>query len=183
MKLEQLVLALGGLLGISGFFLPFLHLDTAQLGLDAGEISISGYTYVRGLLDNYGLVPFDGDTSWLRWSGEVWASGSNPLDFVKAVGLTFTLSLPIIMVIYSLGHFMRGVLGKKYRYGIVINLLFMGLAWGTFFLITMDGNYSFLGEQVEESLNFFRLAGLGYWLAFGGIFLAGLSLFFEKKGA
>ena len=181
MKLEKIILVLGGLLGITGFFFPFLHLDTSAIGLQMGEVSISGYTYVRGFLDNFGLLEFDGDVRWLRWSGELWAASSSPVGLTKAILMSFVLSLPILMLLYSVGHFFRGLFGKQYKRGIIFNLLFMAIAWGTFYFISMDGSYSFLGETATETLNFFKIAGLGYWLSFGGIFLAGISLFFEGK--
>ena len=183
MKLEHIVLALGGILGITGFFFPYLHLDTAEIGLQMGEVSMSGYSYVRCFLDNFGLYEFDGDYRWLRFSVDLWAEANDPLGLGKAIALTFIQSLPIMMLLYSLGHFFRGITGKQYKRGIIINLLLMGLAWGTFYLISMDGSYSFLGETASETLNFFKIAGLGYWLSFGGILLAGLSLFFERKAS
>lgn len=183
MKLEQLILILGAILGIAGFFFPYLHLDTSAIGLSMGEISMSGYSYVRCFLDNFGLLEFDGDYRWLRWSAELWNEASEPIGLGKAIALTFVQSLPIMMLLYSIGHLFRGLTGKQYKRGIMFNLLFMGLAWGTFYFISMDGNYLFLGEKVDQTLNFFKIAGLGYWMSFGGIFLAGLSLFFEKKSS
>lgn len=182
MKLERIVLALGGLIGIAGFFLPFLHLDTAALGLAKGEVSMSGFSNVMSLLDNFDVLVFEGDQRWLQWSSELWSAASTPIDIGKAVGLSLILSLPLFLLLYSLGHLLRGLFGGQYKRGVMLNLLFMGVAWGVFYLISMDGSYTFLGEEATSPLNFFKIAGPGYWMAFAGIMVAGMSLFFEKKG-
>ena len=56
MKLEQLMLTLGGLAILGAFFLPFIQLPGTMVEADKGYLTVSGISAVQGTLDNFGIV-------------------------------------------------------------------------------------------------------------------------------
>ena len=166
MTLERIVLIFAGLLGLAAFFFPFLHLPE-----EATISEISGINYVKYTIDGLqaedgGLIrEFIGDLQIL-WNDAVSING-----YIGFGLMLFMLLGPFFFVLYSLGHLFRGLRGKQYRRGIFFSVIFMGVGWLTFYLLSFD---------LEIKVNFFRMAGIGFWMAFAALILAGISLFFEK---
>ena len=177
MKLDRTVLILSGLTGVAAFFLPFINHDY----LLGGEMAASGYNYVMTSLDASGTLSFEeGRNIWSLFQEYIQSAGS-PADYAAIAGTLFTLAGPLIFLIFSLGYIFRALRGKQYRNGIFLSLLFLGIAWASFHFLGTSPAQTLFPDAPEGTLNFFGMAGLGFWLAFGSMIAAAFSLFFAKK--
>lgn len=171
MKLEKVVLLIGGLACVAGFFLPYLTL--------AGQ-SVSGYGETMTLLDYFDVVEYKNG----EWAIDLFTNNLDNLGGVKEYGVTAMIAIvllgPFIFALYGLSYIIKALARKQYKRGVFVNLLFMGFAWLTFFLIQEQSTVSVLGMDIGAKLNFFKMAGLGYWVAFSGMMVAAFSLFFGK---
>jgi len=187
MKLEQLLLILAGLTGIGAFFLPFVEINTAILSTSGDQLSVSGYTFTRVVLDRFGLLEFDQGKGLILALEQMWNAAKAWEGYLTVGGFIAILVAPLIYVLYSLGYIFRGLTGRSYKCGIWFNLLFMGAGYGFFFWLSQrfSTSINFLGQEVTAGLkfNFFEMVGIGYWLAFAAVFVAGFSLIFEKPKA
>ena len=102
MKPGRLILILAGLLGIMAFFLPFMTFEKSILGVEVVNKSMSGYTALRTMLDNWGLYDYDGGKVLTELLGDFWNEANSGKDYLLAMGLTFALLGPIIFVFYAL---------------------------------------------------------------------------------
>ena len=177
MKLDRIVLILSGLAGIAAFFLPFINQDY----LLGGEMAASGYNYVMTSLDASGTLEFEeGRNTWnLVW--DFIKSAGSPADYAAIAGTLFTLAGPFLFLLFSFGYIIRGLRGKQYRNGIFLSLLFLGIAWASFYFLGASPAQTLFTDALETPLNFFSMAGLGFWLAFGSMITAAFSLFFAKN--
>lgn len=189
MKLEQFVLTLGGIAIVVAFFLPYLTLNlnpTAWDGITQTEIkldddhkikiegidaldrkvAISGLSMTETALRKADLIEEGIDTGWMDWIWNAWTENATSNSQMKVAGLAFVLLGPFIFLLYALGYLFKGITGKQYKRGVFSTLLFLGASWAIFrFLL---------------GFNFFDMAGLGFWVAFGGMLTAAFSLFFER---
>ncbi len=162
---ERSLLTISGLAGIIAFFLPFLHFKKFIL-----DISFGGMTYAKAALDLADQAKYPIQRKFFTVFMESWQQASLTGVFERAA-LAFVLLGPVIFFMLSLGHFFRGLAGKQYKRGIFIALLYLGVSWAVF---------HFMGSDYNLSLNFFKAAGIGFWIGFSAIVLAALSVFFEK---
>ncbi|GAB4422556.1 MAG: hypothetical protein OHK0039_38650 [Bacteroidia bacterium] len=181
MKLEQTILTLAGVAGIAAAFLPFVHYEPQMLGVQLGETQVSGYTFVRALLDEFGVLPFEEGRVAMEAFQQGWSHAGGIKGYAQLSGLVLILAAPLIFVLYSIGYVVRGLAGKQYKRGIWFNLVFPGLAWAILYWISKDHSVTILNQEIGLKLNFFSMAGLGYWVAFGAMMAAAFSLFFEKS--
>lgn len=170
MKLEKVVLFLGGAACLAAFFLPYLTF--------AGQ-SVSGLSMVMATLDASGVVDQPGASTLLDGLLQIFGQFSSPKDYALLGMLAIVLFGPFMFAIFGLFYLVKSLIGKQYQRGIFLNLLFLGFAWLTFFLI---GKYSSLQiiQLLGDSLSFFQMAGPGFWVGFGGMILSAFSLFFGK---
>lgn len=171
MKIEKVVLLIGGLACIAGFFLPYLSM---------GNQSISGFGETMTVLDYFDLVEYkNGD-----WALELFTNNLESIADVQGYGLLAMLAIvllgPLIFALYGLSYVIKALAKKQYSRGVFVNLLFMGFAWLTFYLLQEHNSVNVLGMDLGAKLNFFKMAGLGYWVAFSGMMVAAFSLFFGK---
>lgn len=173
MNLERIVLTLSGLAIVAAFFLPYMHirLEVAE-GVSIGEVTVSGLSIVQTGLDAAGVLPDASAKTLVDFLGKAWNGTENMQEIGLVTGLMFVMAGPFIFLLYSLGYLFRGLAGRQYKRGIFFTIAYTGIAWLVCWL---------LGRELEMSLNFFRMAGLGFWLAFGGMFAAAFSLFFAKN--
>lgn len=171
MKIEKVVLLLGGLACLSGFFLPYLTL---------GNQSISGFDETMAIVDYFTPVEQEqGDWAW-----DLLSNTFDSITGAKGYGLLAMLAIvllgPFIFAIYGLSYVIKALAKKQYKRGVFVNLLFMGFAWLTFYLFQEQNSVSVLGMDLGAKLNFFKMAGIGYWVMFSGMMVAAFSLFFGK---
>jgi hypothetical protein len=183
MRLEQIMLVVAGLMGIGAFFLPFLQFEQSFLGLKLLDLSLSGWSYTQAWLDYFGLYQSKVGAEVIRTLIQLWESASELKGKAQLAGIFFVMTGPVIYLLYSLGYLIRGLLGRSFKRGILFNLLFMPLAWGLMYWLSQDHSTSLFDDKLKIGLdlNFFSLAGPGYWLAFAAVFVAGFSLLFERK--
>jgi len=182
MKLERLMLLIAGLAGIGAAFLPFLNLELKVLGESLGSAQLSGYSYVTAWLQQLGLVEGQNDAGkgLIELFQSLWDQSHGIKGYVQLAGLAIISTGPIFYALYSLGYIYRAIAGKSFKRGIWFNLLFMALGFGVFFWISQDFSTEILGQEVGLKLNFFKMAGIGYWINFVAVFVAGFSLIFAK---
>ncbi len=174
MKLEKIVLILSGFAIIAAFFLPYLTLEVKPtiLGQEIplenaqAQIQVSGFSMTQTVLNKTDVIKEGVDNGWADWLWNSWKENASENAQLKVAGLLFLLAGPFIFLIYALGYIIRGLAGKQYKHGVFTNLLYLAASWAI---------CKFLLD-----LNFFSMAGLGYWVAFGGMMAAAFSLFFER---
>ena len=177
------MLILAGLMGLGAFFLPYLHFEQSFLGVTLIETTFTGYNFVLGWLDYFDLYQSEAGSQMLDALTRLWENATEMKAKAQIGGIIFVLAAPLIYALYSIGYLVRGLIGKSFKRGIWFNLLFLPAAWALFYWISQDYSTEILGREVGLKLNFFSMAGIGYWLAFAGVFVAGFSLLFEKKSA
>lgn len=170
MNLERIVLILGGLLCIGGFFLPFIEIDV----LGKTVASMSGYDMTAAGVE-VAQGPVDAPPGpVMRTLSEEWAAAGNFADLGKIIGAIFFILGPFFFAIYGLSYVIKGLMGKVYKRGVFFTILFTAGAWLFFY---------FIGPELGSlwGRNFFNMAGLGFWLPFAGMWVAAFSLFFSKN--
>lgn len=189
MKLEQFVLTLGGIAIIVAFFLPYLTLNLNPIawdgvkteiklndeksikidGLDGlnREVQVSGYSMTQTALNKADVIQEGIDNGWMDWIWNAWKENASGNAQLKVAGLAFVLAGPFIFLFYALFYVIKGLAGRQYKRGVFFTLLFLGASWAIF--------------KYLLGFNFFEMAGLGFWVAFGGMLAAAFSLFFERK--
>ncbi len=172
MNLERIVLTLGGIAIIAAFFLPYLQFKKAFTEAYKMEVSISGMSMVQTGLEFAEVVPGNTGEGMLDFVKKGWKDSQNFQQLGALIGFIFVLIGPFIFLLYSLGYVFRGLTGRQYKRGIFFTIVYTGISWLTFYL---------LGNDLGISLNFFSMAGPGFWVAFGGMFAAAMSLFFSKS--
>lgn len=175
--LNRIFLIVAAIMGIGAFFLPYLSLD---FGL--GRFSVSGMSYVQVLIDTYTDTQASETSSPLAdkvYEGiyeigiKPWLHESTAMQKGLGLGLVLVLLGPFYFLLFSLGYLVRGIAGKRYKRGIIFNILFLGFSWAVFY---------FIGKENKIlDINFFWYADFGYWLAFAGMFVAAISDFFWKE--
>lgn len=183
MNLERIMLILAGLMGLGAFFLPFLHFEQQFLGVKLIETTFTGYNFVLGWLDYLDFYQSEMGAKVVEVLVRLWENATELKAKLQIAGLLFVLAAPVIYALYCLGYLFRGLMGWSFKRGIWFNLLFMPAAWGIFYWISQDYSTQILGRDVGLQLNFFSMAGVGYWLAFAAVFIAGFSLIFEQNKA
>jgi hypothetical protein len=181
MNLERIILTLAGAVGIAAFFFPFLRLQPDGLGEKVLDIPVSGYSYTLTALDAAEVYDYPEGKHLLEVVGELFQNSEKLENKALWAGVMLVLTGPIFFVLFSLGHFIRGLAGKPYKRGIFFALLFTGFAWLIFFLLSGKSNVEVLGHEIGLQFNFFKMAGLGFWMAAGSVLAAAFSLFFSKN--
>lgn len=119
-----------------------------------------------------------------EWIINLFTKNFDKLGGPEAYGITAMLAVvflgPFMFAIYGLSYVLKALARKQYKRGIFINLLYMGVAFLTFFLIQEKSSVSILGLDIGAKMNFFKMAGMGYWVSFSGMMVAAFSLFFGK---
>lgn len=176
--LQRLMLLIGGLLCVGAFFLPFLSLDYG-----VGKFHVSGLYYVQSGVDYLQPTPKEQsliaqtetkvyDFVYERLEKAYKNKSSLELNlYLLCIG--FVLLGPIFYALLGLGYLYRAAAGKSFQRGIIFNLLFLVFAAVIFYL--------FDKEVPLLNLGFFKLANVGYWVAFVGVFVAAFSDFFGKE--
>lgn len=165
MKAERIILTIAGATGIAGFFMSFFKIKKFIL-----ELSLSGYTYVKAGLDMAGIEKHPIAREFVLGIKNLIMNADQFDEKLKLIGLAFILLGPIFFVLHSIGHFVRGMMGKQYKRGIFFALAYMGGAWA--FL-------KYYGNEVNMNINFFELTDIGFWISFTAIIVAAFSVFFE----
>lgn len=171
MKPEKAILLLGGIACIGAFFLPYLHF---------GNQSVSGYSLLMSTLDYFDLVDYKNADWAIDLFGKMFGQIAGPKGYGLLAMLVVVLLGPLMFALFGLTYAIKALAKKQYKRGIFINLLYMGFAWLTFYLIQEQNTISVLGMDIGAKLNFFKMAGIGYWTAFAGMMVAAFSLFFGK---
>ncbi|TAE49902.1 MAG: hypothetical protein EAZ89_13275 [Bacteroidetes bacterium] len=179
MKVEQTVLTLAGLAGIGAFFLPFLHIEPKVAGIQVADITVSGLSYVRTVLDIFKVQEYEGGRALVETFRELWGS-SEIKGKLTIAGLLFVLTGPIFYLLHSVAFVIRGLFGKQFKRGILFNIFFPAAAWGILYAIGQTNSLDIGIGTVGVNLNFFTVASLGFWVAFASVWVAGFSLLFEK---
>ncbi len=175
MKLnERLILLIGGLACIGAGFLPYLKME---LPFGINSLTYSGERLVRGLLDAFQIIQDKNGKELLDMLGKLWNSTNDPAAKGTMVGMALTLAGPLIFAFFGLGYIVRAIIGKHYGWGIIFNILFLGFSWLMFFLASKQLS----APGLPLNFNFFKLANVGYWLAFAGMFIAAFSSFFDPN--
>jgi len=181
MRVEQIILLLAGLLILGSFFLPFLSYDVPGVG----QTTLSGYTLTRTLLDEADVLEYEDKKLTSEMFQKLFEEAGNWKDYLAIGGMAFVFLGPIFYLLFGLGYAFRAFIGKSYKRGIWFNFLFLGLAWLAFWWTgqVLTEKVSFVKKffDTEISLSFFEVAGLGFWLSFAAIIIAGFSLIFEKQ--
>ncbi len=172
MKLEKIILFLGGAACIGAFFLPYLTFPP--------NLTVSGYSETMLILDYLDVVEDKKADILVDSFSTFYESFAGPKGKGILTMLVVVLLGPFFFAIFGLSYVIKALFGKQYKRGIFLNLLFMGFAWVTIYMINQEMTFNVLGLEVGTNLQFFRMAGLGYWLGFGGMILAAFSLFFGK---
>lgn len=181
MNLERITLLLAGLVGIAAFFMPFLHLQPEGLGKNLVNVDVSGYSYVMTVLDAADVQEYPEGRALLEVVGEFFENSQKIENKALWAGVMVVLTGPIFFLLYSLGHLFRGVAGQSYKRGIFFTLLFTAFAWAVFFFLSDKSNIEFGALEIGPKFNFFKMAGLGFWMAAGSVLGAAFSLFFSKN--
>ncbi|MEO0474070.1 MAG: hypothetical protein AAF206_30960, partial [Bacteroidota bacterium] len=147
------------------------------------ELNISGYNYVRTALDYFQVIDYPGGRDMINLVQDLWGNAQQMENKGLILGGVVALLGPIFFLLYSLGHFFRGLAGKQYKRGIFFMLLFSGYSYLVMFLLNQKTTTEVLGQEIGIKLSFLEVAGPGFWVAVGAIFLAAISVFFEKKKA
>ncbi|MEM6631290.1 MAG: hypothetical protein AAF694_16525 [Bacteroidota bacterium] len=170
MKLERIVLLLGGLTILGSFILPYFELDSSLTTGDS-SLTLTGVDIFQTILNQFGAMDFPGGVPLIEFAAEKWntAEGFEGLGLVA--GLLAVMGIPLWFGSHALGYIFRALRGRQYSHGIFFSLLFLGFAWLMFYL---------WGGALGTSLNFFHMARIGFWVGFGGMLLAAFSLFFEN---
>ncbi|MDX1909616.1 MAG: hypothetical protein SF053_21435 [Bacteroidia bacterium] len=203
MKPEQTVLTFAGLLGIVAFFLPFIKVEIPILNTTVFQYS--GFSVTEDIVE---IVQQQQVSDTLVLGKEnnlvstlitLWQNTDSVKDKGALAGIMFLVVGPLLYALFAVWYVLRGVFGRQFKFGIGFNVLFLALGWAIFYGITQGylGNiFGKMGEtsldlgiglnldlapKVDLSLNFFKLAGIGFWLAFASIWIAGFSLLFEKS--
>lgn len=181
MNAERITLILAGLVGIAAFFLPFLHLKPEGIGKNLIDAEISGYSYVMTVLDAAEVQEYPEGRAIMEVLGELFENSQKIENKALWAGVMLVLTGPIFFLLYSLGHLFRGISGSSYKRGIFFTFLFTAFAWGVFYWLSDKSNVEILDLEVGPQFNFFKMAGLGFWMAAGAVLTAALSLFFSKN--
>jgi hypothetical protein len=165
---ERLMLILSGLIGIGSFFLPYFFFK----GL-LTDFGISGYNLVEAGLSVTDVMASDGGKKLWDAITLLWENTASFKDMMAFAAILLILLTPVYFGFHFLAYLIRGLFGRHYKRGIFFALIHMGLCWLVLYLI---------GKDNGADLNFFRMAGVGYWIGFGAMILAAFSSFFEKEG-
>ncbi|MCI4670166.1 MAG: hypothetical protein MRZ79_18665 [Bacteroidia bacterium] len=188
MRIEQIMLLAAGLMIAGAFFLPFLTYEFPVIG----ETQLSGYSITRTILDEAGVSPYEDKKLTSDFFTDLIKENTTWKEYLSIFGMLFTILGPFFYLLFGLGYLFKSFLGKSYKRGIWFNLLFLAIGWASFWwtsqLITEKINNSVANIKIldklinpEVSVNFFQAAGVGFWLCFAAIFIAGFSLIFEKQ--
>lgn len=180
MKKDRVVLLVAGLMGIGAFFLPYLTFEKSFLGVQVINKSMSGYTYIRTVLDMADIYSYEGGKVVVQLVKDLWNSAAGAGDYLLALGAVFVLTGPVIFLVFSIIYVIKALMNKPYSRGIFFTLIYTGIAWGVFYFISRDNTTEVLGREIGIKLEFFKMASAGFWLAFSGMILAALSLFLTK---
>ncbi|MEZ4684647.1 MAG: hypothetical protein R3B47_00815 [Bacteroidia bacterium] len=168
--LERLVLLLGASMCIGAFFLPYI--EVGMMGKTMG--SVSGYDMVMGVAEAV-QAPVDApDGVIMDTFAEEWSAAEDFADLGKIIGAIFFILGPFFFALYGLSYLIKALRGKSYRQGVIFTILFTAGTWIFFY---------FMGPELGSlwGKNFFKFAGLGFWIAFAGMWVAAISLFFSKN--
>jgi hypothetical protein len=169
MKLDRILLLIAGILGITAFFLPFMHL--VKLGFI--DVNLSGANLFQALLEAFELGEFRKGEKIYQFLADYALSNEGLIDWAGFAGLLFVLLGPLYFLVFGITYLIKGLRGiRGYQRGLVFLLLYT--------LIAFVGIY-FGGQYYKLKINFFNRAGLGYWLAAGGIVLAFLSQYLKPR--
>ena len=113
--------------------------------------------------------------------GELWSNTADGKDLALVVGFILVMSGPLYFLSYSIGYLIRGLRGKQYQRGIFFTIVYIGVAWLVFYLLGQQNSGKLFGLETGIPFNFFKMAGIGCWLAIGSMVAAAFSLFFAKK--
>ncbi len=181
MNLERITLTLAGLVGIAAFFLPFLHLQPEGIGKNLVNVDVSGYSYVMTILDAAEVQEYPEGRAMVEVLGELFENSKKVENKALWAGVMVVLTGPIFFLLYSLGHLFRGIAGQSYKRGIFFTLLFTLFAWAVFFFLSDKSNIEFGSLEIGPKFNFFKMAGIGFWMSAGSVLVAAFSLFFSKN--
>jgi hypothetical protein len=155
---------------IGASFLPYLSLEVA--GQDV--VQLSGYSMVETLLSKFEIIQEGIDSRWADMLWNSWMENADGTAKAGVAGFLLVMAGPFIFTLYALGYVFRGLAGKQYKRGIFFTLLFLGASWAIFYFLSKP-TFGF-------EMSFFKAAGPGFWVAFGGMLAAAFSLFFERGG-
>ncbi len=172
MKLEPLLLTLGGILVIVAFFFPFLIIPTEILSVNGNEVHTSGLTLCQEVLGHFEVIEKPAGEGIIPAIIDKWNNATDWKELGLVVGLLFIMGGPIWFGLHSIGYIWKGFRGKQYGRGIFFAILFLGFSWTIIWL---------WGNSMGLSLNFFQLVQPGFWMGCAGMILAAFSLFFEQK--
>lgn len=188
MRIEQIMLFLAGALIVGGFFLPFLTYELPVVG----ETQLSGYSITRTILDEAGVVDYEDKKLTSEFFKDLMTKNTTWKEYLSIFGMIFVMFGPFFYLLFGLGYLIKGLIGRSYKRGIWFNFIFLGIGWATFWwtsqLFTEKAERAISKVKVlkglfnpEVKVSFFEAAGIGFWLCFAAIFVAGFSLIFEKQ--
>lgn len=177
MKLDRIFLLLAAFAGLGSLFLPFFNNDYL---LDQ-KMQVSAYNYGQVIADATGAIPYEESNGFWNSTWNLTKSIQEPLDYATVGGVFLVLALPVIFLLFFLGYIIKALRGKQYANGIFLTLLSLGIAWASFHFLSPTSAQALFGTEIETPLNFFSIAGTGFWLAFGSMVAAAFSLFFSKN--
>ena len=180
MRIEQVLLLFAGLLIVAAFFLPFLQYEFPGIG----KTELSGYTLTRTIVDEAGGPEYEHKKLTVEFFQEMFKREATWKEYLSLAGMAFVMLGPFFYLLLGLGYVVKGFIGRSYKRGIWFNFLFVGLAWAAFWWTgqVLTDKVSFIKDifNKEIQVSFFEAAGMGFWICFGAVILAGLSLIFEK---
>lgn len=177
MKLDRIFLLLAALGGLGSIFLPFFNSDYL---LDK-QMEVSAYNYGQVIAHETGNMDYPESTGFWNGTWNLSKSITTPADYATVGGVLYVLALPVLFIFFFLSYLFKALRGKQYSNGIFITLLSLGIAWAAFYFLSPASAHALFGVETEGSLNFFAIAGPGFWLAFGSMIAAAFSLFFAKN--
>ncbi|MDW3647662.1 MAG: hypothetical protein R8P61_11390 [Bacteroidia bacterium] len=177
MKLDRIFLFIAALAGLGSLFLPFFNNDYL---LDS-QMQVSAYNYGQVAANATGTYEYAESNGFWNATWNLTKSINQPQDYATVAGAFFTLALPAIFLLFFLGYMLKALRGKQYSNGIFLTLLSLGIAWASFYFMSAESAQALFGPDVETPLNFFGMAGIGFWAAFGSMLAAAFSLFFAKN--
>lgn len=188
MRIEQIMLFLAGAAIVGSFFLPFLHYEFPGIG----ETQLSGYSITRTILDESGVTDYEDKKLTTEFFKDLITENTNWEEYLSIGGMIFVMLGPFFYLLFGLGYLFKSFIGKSYKRGIWFNILFLGIGWATFWWTSQLFTEKLSGvvDKVkilkglvnpEVKVTFFEAAGVGFWICFAAVFVAGFSLIFEKQ--
>ncbi|MEL7340296.1 MAG: hypothetical protein AAGM67_07410 [Bacteroidota bacterium] len=169
MKLSRWILLGAGIVGIAAFFLPFFKL----VNIGFIDVNISGQSLLGALAEAFDVGNFRGGKRLYKFLLDQWQSNQDVIDYAGYFGFLFVLLGPVYLLFFNLGYFFKGAFDRgSYRSGLVFLLIYT--------VIAAVGLYA-SGQYYNITLNFFKRAGLGYWLGAGAILIAWTTRFLKPK--